>query len=63
MGRAELEQLGDQAITAIRAESGYSEHDWEASYMLLDRNYGPTAYLFLFLCRHCGVLGGYSDSH
>jgi len=61
MGKTELEQVGSDAIEAIRLESGKSGTDWDDYFSKLDRKYTSTAYLFR--CRHCGELGGYSDCH
>jgi uncharacterized protein len=61
MGGLELEQSGPEAIAAIKRESELDDADWEWFFQAMDRNHGPTAYLFR--CRHCGVLDGYSDSH
>lgn len=61
MGRAQLEEIGPEAIAVIRAESGHLGAEWEEYYQALDKDRGPTAYLFR--CRHCGQLGGYSDCH
>jgi uncharacterized protein len=60
-GRQELEDFGDDAIAAIRQESGYDDEQWQSYFRALDRDHGPTAYVFR--CRHCGKLGGYSDCH
>lgn len=59
MGRADLEKLGAEAIAVIREESGYPDGEWEEYFTDLNRDFGPTAYLFR--CLHCGRLGGYSD--
>ena len=59
MGRTELEEMGPEAIEVIREESRYADEDWPEYYQRMDRNLGPTAYLFR--CRHCEKLGGYSD--
>lgn len=59
MGKEELQGLGPEATEAVRLESGYNEEQWPDYYNALDKNYGPTAYLFR--CRHCAALGGYSD--
>jgi uncharacterized protein len=61
VGRKELDTFGPEAVEAIRIESGYTGAGWEAYYAALDRDHGPTAYIFR--CRHCGLLGGYSDCH
>jgi len=58
-GRAELEAFGAPAIEALRAECGLSGAEWEEYFQALDRDNGPTAYLFK--CLHCGGLLAYSD--
>ncbi len=60
-GREELDQFGPQAVAAIREETEYEGEEWNEYYAALDRNYGPTAYVFR--CRHCGRFGGYSDTY
>jgi len=60
-GRHELEARWRDVIPAIRAEAGYDDGEWAEYFAALDREHGPTAYVFR--CRHCGQLGGYSDSH
>jgi len=60
-GRKELEIYGAQAISAIRQEANFSAEDWEEYFAALDKESGPTAYVFR--CRHCGTIGGYSDCH
>lgn len=60
-GRAELEEFGIEALSAIQKEAGLSAGDWDNYLPCLDKKSGPTAYVFR--CRHCGVLGGYSDCH
>jgi uncharacterized protein CbrC (UPF0167 family) len=59
MGRKELAALGPEAVEAIHQECGYEGQEWQDYYEGLDRKGSPTAYLFR--CRHCGQLGGYSD--
>jgi uncharacterized protein CbrC (UPF0167 family) len=59
-GRAELAELGTQAVEAIRKESGYKDGEWTQFYNSLDGKYGP-ATAYLFRCLHCGKIGGYSD--
>jgi uncharacterized protein CbrC (UPF0167 family) len=54
-----LEELGAEAVAALREERGYDEQRWQKHYAALDREHGPTAYIFR--CRHCGRIGGYSD--
>ncbi len=60
-GRAELDTRWPETIEALRAEAGYDAEVWEEYYQALDRDHGPTAYIFR--CRHCGRFGGYSDIH
>jgi uncharacterized protein CbrC (UPF0167 family) len=60
-GRTELEALGAEAIAAIQLECGCEGEEWDSYLRALDRDHGPTAYVFR--CRHCGKLGGYSDCH
>lgn len=59
VGRKELEQLGAEAVAAIQQETGLDGNEWEMYYAALDKKGSPTAYIFR--CRHCGALGGYSD--
>jgi len=61
MGKKELELAGSEAIEVIRQESGQQGAHWEYYFSALDRNHTATAYLFR--CRHCGQLGGFSDCH
>jgi uncharacterized protein CbrC (UPF0167 family) len=61
-GRTELLAWGDEAITAIRDNAGLDAGaEWDAFFQALDRDSGPTAYVFR--CLHCGALGGYQDCH
>jgi len=60
-GREELEQLGKEAIEAVREERGLEGDEWEEYFDSLNRDEGPTAYVFR--CLHCGKLKAYSDSH
>lgn len=60
-GQTDLLERWPEAIEAIRAESGHTGTSWEAYFAALNRDHGPTAYIFR--CRHCGRLGGYSDCH
>lgn len=60
-GHDELAALGPEAVAAIREDCGYEGDEWEDYFAALDRDYGPTAYIFR--CLHCGQLGGYSDIH
>jgi uncharacterized protein CbrC (UPF0167 family) len=61
MGKEQLERVGPEAVELVREESVYDAEQWNSFYESLDAQRGPTAYLFK--CRHCGKLGGYSDSH
>jgi hypothetical protein len=61
MGKQELKQAGAEAVQVIRTECGYNADEWEEYFDALNAKDGPTAYLFK--CRHCGRLGGYSDCH
>jgi uncharacterized protein len=60
-GRPGLEAFGAEAIATIRQECGYEGKEWNSYFRALDRDHGPTPYVFRF--RHCGKLGGYSDCH
>lgn len=61
VGRHGAVEAGAAFLAAIRAEAGIArEPDWLDYLGALDRDRGPTAYLFR--CRHCGALGGYSDA-
>lgn len=61
MGHSQLESLGPDAVKSIQINAGVVESDWEQFYRALDKDRGPTAYLFR--CRHCGIHGGYWDCH
>jgi uncharacterized protein len=58
-GKRELEAFGAEAMSAIQDEAGLSAEDWGSYFQLLEKESSPTAYIFR--CRHCGSLGGYSD--
>jgi len=58
-GHDELTGRWPEAIPVIEMESGLDKHQWATYFGELNREYGPTAYVFR--CRHCGQLGGYSD--
>jgi uncharacterized protein len=60
MGKQELLRAGADAVQAIRDESGYASDEWEQYFDTLNAEHGP-ATAYLFQCRHCGTLGGYSD--
>ena len=60
-GRAELHGRWSAAAPRIRAEAGLEDDEEWAEYLAaLDAEGSPTAYIFR--CRRCGQLGGYSDS-
>ena len=61
VGREELESFGSEAMAAIRKEAGLTGKEWNSYVMALNKESGPTAYIFR--CWHCGALGGYSDCH
>jgi uncharacterized protein CbrC (UPF0167 family) len=61
VGKVELEQIGAEAVLAIKTEIGFDGEEWENYFQRLDKNKGPTAYIFK--CRNCGKFGGYSDIH
>ena len=60
-GRRELEERWPEAVPALMAEAGLEGTGWREYAAQLDADGSPTAYVFQ--CRHCGQLGGYSDSH
>lgn len=60
-GKKELDFLGGEAVEAIRADCKLEGESWENYFNALDREHGPTAYVFR--CRHCRKVGGYSDCH
>lgn len=59
VGHEELEEIGAEAVEAIRKEADLSGREWECYYKALDKEGSPTAYIFR--CLHCGAYGGYSD--
>ena len=59
-GKAELVTFGQELIENIRNDIGMSAAQFNFYLELLDKSGEPTAYVFR--CRHCGKLGGYSDS-
>ena len=61
LGRAELRCFDHAACAAIAQESRLTEKELEDYMVSLDRDTGPTAYLFR--CGSCGSWGGYSDTH
>jgi uncharacterized protein CbrC (UPF0167 family) len=60
-GGKEVEAYGPELIESLRDDAGLTENDeeWNRYYRALDKEGSPTAYVFR--CRHCGRLGGYSD--
>ena len=58
-GKKELMALGPEAIQAIKEEIGFEGDEWNEYFESLDKEGEPTAYMFR--CRKCGTLGGYSD--
>ncbi len=62
-GWKELMSYGPEAVAAFRQEVGSGRYgmDTETYLEALDRQRGPTA--FVFRCSHCGKIGGYSDCH
>jgi uncharacterized protein len=58
-GKAELMTYGSEAVTVIKEEIGFEGKEWDDYFGSLDKDGEPTAYIFR--CRHCGALGGYSD--
>jgi uncharacterized protein CbrC (UPF0167 family) len=58
-GAEELQHQWAGAIPAIRETMRYGFTDSADYLAALDRDHGPSAYVFR--CRHCGQLGGYTD--
>jgi uncharacterized protein CbrC (UPF0167 family) len=58
-GHRELTSRWAEAIDAIRDTTGLEGQQWEQFLKSLDRDHGPTAYIFR--CLHCGKYGGYQD--
>ncbi|PWT93126.1 MAG: hypothetical protein C5B55_05105 [Blastocatellia bacterium] len=58
-GHDEISALGPDAIAAIKEEIGFDGEEWDDYFESLDKDGEPTAYMFK--CRHCGAIGGYSD--
>jgi hypothetical protein len=58
-GRRELDIRWSEAVPALQAESELVGEAWEEYADALEADGSPTAYVFR--CRHCGRLGGYSD--
>ena len=60
-GHAELVTRWAAAAAVIRADAHMEGERWDGYLRALHAEGSPTAYVFR--CRHCGQLGGYSDSH
>ena len=61
-GHDELQALGAEAILAVQDATGLPNGaQWDAFFSALDKDQGPTAYLFR--CRHCQAMGAYQDHH
>jgi uncharacterized protein CbrC (UPF0167 family) len=58
-GARELRQKWPEAIPAIQDDAGLAGEEWEKFFNSLNKEDGPTAYVFQ--CLHCGKLGGYQD--
>jgi len=61
VGIVELKAIDPAAYQAIARESGFTGIELEDYMTRLDRDQGPTAYVFR--CSVCGSFGGYSDIH
>lgn len=59
VGKKELLAYGPEAIRAIKEEIEFDGATWDDYFKSLDKDGEPTGYLFR--CRHCGQVGGYSD--
>ena len=59
VGCKELKKLGAPAIEAVRQECGLEDEEWTKYFNALNRDDGPTAYVFR--CLHCGNIKAYSD--
>lgn len=60
-GRRDVEDRWSGVIPSLMADIGLEGEAWREYAAVLDAEGSPTAYVFQ--CRHCGQLGGYSDSH
>jgi uncharacterized protein CbrC (UPF0167 family) len=60
-GAKELSAYGTQLEESLRdySETG-DEEEWQEALASLDKDAGPTAYVFR--CLHCGAMGGYWDA-
>jgi len=61
VGKKELQKLGTKAVTAVQEECGLEDEEWKSYFAALNRDDGPTAYVFR--CLHCGDFKAYSDCH
>lgn len=60
-GRQEVEAYGPALQAALQREAEMTDVEWARRMSLLQKEeHGPTAYVFR--CRHCGTLGGYTDA-
>ncbi|SEB97599.1 hypothetical protein SAMN05519104_0498 [Rhizobiales bacterium GAS188] len=60
-GRKELESKWPEAIPKLRESTGLKGDAWQELLKALDRDHGPTAYVFR--CRHCQAFGAYQDTN
>ena len=58
-GKKEVLEYGAQLQKALKDEAGLNDVQWLSYLDALSKTGSPTAYIFK--CRHCGGLGGYSD--
>lgn len=58
-GRRQIETKWPDAVPALMREAGMEGETWNEYFAALDAEGSPTAYIFR--CRLCGQLGGYSD--
>ncbi len=59
-GKEEVEQYSSQELLdSLRADMDMNEDEFRDYFNGLDKEYGPTAYIFR--CLHCGTYMGYSD--
>jgi uncharacterized protein len=58
-GASEVLSHGSRTLEFLRVDLGWEGEQFDEYVRTLDANGEPTAYLFR--CRHCGAVGGYSD--
>lgn len=58
-GKNEIKEYGQNLIDELRKEAKMTEKQWGDHFEHMDKEGSPTAYVFK--CRECGKLGGYSD--